>query len=314
MDLLLYISSFIAIWWGSGLIIKSIDKIAHRLKLSSFAISFFVLGMLTSIPEVAVSAGAVFEHKPEIFVGTLLGGVVVIFLVIIPVLAILGKGIRVSHELDKKTLVFSLAVVAIPSGLILDHQITNFEGLMCILAYLSLFYLIQKKHGIFEKGKIEILQIKAYSFLDLLRVIFGIGLVFISSTYIVGQTVTFSQLLHIPPFYISLLVLGLGTNLPELSLAIRAILLGKKDIAFGDYLGSAAANTFLFGLFTLINDGEVLTTNNFLPTFVFILFGLVLFYRFSQSHKDISVKEGWALLAVYSCFAIYELWRGLAAI
>lgn len=306
-SILLYIVSFIAIWWGAGLIIKSVDKIAKKLKISSFAISFFVLGLLTSIPETALSIQAVSEHKPEIFVGTLLGGVVVILLFIIPVLAIFGRGIRLNHDLDNKNLILSLCVIAMPSLLVIDHRVTNLEGLLLIASYATLFFFIQRKNGVFDSEKSEILQIKAYSFLDLLKVIFGIIVVFASSSFIVDQTITFSQMLNIPAFYLSLILLGLGTNLPELSLAVRAVLSSKKDIAFGDYLGSASANTLLFGFFTIINDGEVLTTNSFLITFGFIVVGLSLFYYFAKSKRDISVKEGYTLISIYIIFVLFEL-------
>ncbi len=309
-NILLYIASFIAIWWGAGLIVKAIDKAARRLKLSSFAMSFFVLGILTTIPEMAVGIRAISENKPSIFVGNLLGGIVVIFLFIIPILAILGKGIKINHDLDKKTLLLALSIITLPSLLVIDHRITNIEGLLLIFFYLVLFYVIQKKHGIFDKENVELMQLKAYSFIDLLKVIFGLVVVFISSNFIFEQTLVFSNLLNMPPFYISLLALGLGTNLPEMSIAIRAVLSNKKDVAFGDYLGSGAANVLLFGLLTLTNGGEVLTINNFLPMFIFVVLGLGLFFYFSQSKKDISVKEGYTLLFLYFLFVVYELWRG----
>src|SRR3989344_4059635 len=306
-SVLLYITAFIVIWLGAGLIIQSVDRIAHKLKLSSFAISFFLLGLLTSIPETAVSFNAVTEGQPEIFVGTLLGGVAVIFLLIIPILAILGKGINLTHELTRKNLLLSLVVIAAPSLLVIDQRVSNPEGVLLIIFYLILFYFIQKKHGIFDNSKTEVLTLKAYSFVDILKVALGIGLVFISSDYIVHQTIAFSEIFQMPSFYISLIVLSLGTNLPELSLAIRAILSGKKEIAFGDYLGSASANPLLFGFFPLFNDGEVLTVNNFLMTFIFIALGLGMFYFFSKSEKNISIKEGAALLMVYIAFVVFEL-------
>ena len=114
VTLLTYICSFIAIWLGTGLIVGSVDGLARKLKLSSFAVSFFILGLLTSIPETFVSYNAVANRNPEIFVGTLLGGIIVIFLFIIPVLAILGRGIRINHDLSTKNLLFALAVIAAP--------------------------------------------------------------------------------------------------------------------------------------------------------------------------------------------------------
>lgn len=303
----LYIISFVAIWFGAGLIIKAVDRIARQLKLSTFAISFFVLGLLTSIPETAVSFNAIEEHKPEIFVGTLLGGTVVIFLLIIPLLAILGKGISLSSELSRKNLGWALLAMATPGLMVLDQRVTNFEGLLLIIFYLILFYVVQRKHGIFDKEKSEIFSLKAYSFIDVAKVALGIGIVFIASDYIVEQTIVFSQVFSIPAFYLSLIVLSVGTNLPEISIAVRAVLSGKKDIAFGDYLGSAAANILLFGFFTILNDGEVITDSQFYITFMFIVLGLGLFYYFARSQRNISVKEGGVLLSVYILFVIYEL-------
>lgn len=302
----LFIASFFVIWFGAGLIIQSVDRIARKLKLSSFAVSFFVLGLLTSVPETAVSFNAVSGGNPEIFVGVLLGGVVVLFLLIIPLLATLGKGIIINSQLSRQNLLLTLAVTAAPGFMVLDQKVTNFEGILLIAFYLVLFYFIQKKHGIFDQDRAEVLSLKAYSFIDLLKMAAGIGLVFVSSDYIVHQTAIFSQYFQIPTFYISLIILSLGTNLPELSLAIRAILSGKTDIAFGDYLGSAAANTLLFGFFTLLNDGEIVTVNHFFITFIFILAGLGMFYYFSKSERNISVKEGIILILIYIAFVVYE--------
>ncbi len=310
-NILLYIASFITIWWGAGLIVKSVDKAARKLKLSTFAMSFFVLGILTTIPEMAVGIRAISENNPAVFVGNLLGGIVVIFLLIIPVLAILGRGIQLNHDLDKKTLLLSLSIIALPSLMVIDHRITNIEGLLLIFFYLVLFYVIQKKHGIFDRENVALMQLRAYSFVDLLKVIVGIIVVFISSNFIFEQTIVFSKILEIPAFYISLIALSLGTNLPEISIAFRAVLSNKKDIALGDYLGSGAANILLFGLLTVANTGEVLTVNNFISTFMFIFFGLGLFFYFSQSKKGLSVKEGYILLAIYITFVIYESWRGI---
>src|SRR3989304_7537710 len=93
-NIFIYLASFVALWIGAGLIIKSIGGFSNHLRLSPFSISFFFLGLLTSIPEIAVGFSAVSQGTPEIFVGNLLGGITVIFLFIIPILAILGRGIK----------------------------------------------------------------------------------------------------------------------------------------------------------------------------------------------------------------------------
>lgn len=307
INLIIYIVAFILIWLGSGLIVSSASKFSKKLKLSSFIFSFVFLGILTSTPEFSVGLQALAEHDANIFVGNLLGGIIVLFLLAIPILAILGNGINLKHELSRNQLILTSIVILTPSLLILDKRVTNFEGLFMIISYFLLLYLVQKKNGIFDKDNDNLLNLRAYSFYDLLKIILGIIIVFISSYAIVEKTNYFAQLINISTFYVSLIIIALGTNLPELTLAIRSVISGKKDLAMGDYIGSAAVNTLLFGIFTLMHNGEVLTISNFLTTFIFISIALGLFFYFSVKNQFLSRLNGIFMLAVYVLFVIFEL-------
>lgn len=307
INTLLYVVSFVTIWYGAGLIVSAATKFSRRLRLSAFAFSFVFLGLLTSIPEFSVGMQAIADNDPEIYIGNLLGGNIVIFLFIIPLLAIFGKGINLKHELDRKTLIAVLGVIAAPVVFILDNRINVYEGGILIIFYIALLYFVERKNGIFDKDNKELLNTKAYSLQDVIRLILGIGLVFLSSSIIVDKTIYFAGVFNISTFYISLIVIALGTNLPELSLAIRSVLSGRREIAMGDYLGSSAVNTFLFGLFTLLHGNEIFTVSNFLITFIFIGTALILFYVFFNTKKFISRNNGFVLLGVYGLFVLFEL-------
>lgn len=306
VNLLLYSISFVLIWFGSGLIISAASKFSKRLKLSPFAFSFIFLGILTSTPEFSVGLQAVADHRAEVFVGNLLGGIVALFLVVIPVLAVFGNGLSLKHELDHKMLLVAIGVIAAPSLLVLDKRVTNVEGVFLIVAYFILLYFVQRKDGIFDKNNERLLDVKAYSYKDIFKILLGLVVVFAASNIIVDKTLYFAQIFNISAFYISLIVVALGTNLPELSLAIRSVISGKKEIAMGDYIGSAAVNTFLFGLFTILHNGEVLTISNFIVTFAFIAMALGLFYLFFHTQNFISRKNGFVLLFLYVLFVILE--------
>lgn len=305
-NLTLYLSAFILIWLGSGIVITALNKFSKKLRFSPFAVSFVVLGLLTSIPEFAVGLRSVTDHNPEIFIGNLIGGVAALFLFVIPVLAVFGNGINLKHELDSKSLLATLSVIFAPTILVLDQKVSNLEGIMLIILYFLLLLIVEQKHGIFDKENTELLKMKAYSYIDVVKIILGIGVVFISSSIIVDKTIFFANLFQISPFYISLIIISLGTNLPELSLAVRSVATGKKDIAMGDYMGSAAANTLLFGVFTVLNNGEVLTVENYFVTFLFIATALGLFYVYSQSKKFISRADGIILMITYFTFIVLE--------
>lgn len=309
VNIAIYLFSFLCIWYGAGLIVSSVDHFSRRLHLSAFAISFIVLGVLTSIPEFAIGLTAVAEHDPEIFVGNLLGGLPVLFLLVIPLLAILGRGINLKHQLDSKSLLVTIIVILLPSVLILDKKITTLEGVFFLVIYGLLLVFIGKNHGIFDRSGKHHLNRKAYSYRDMLKVLVGIGIVFVSSQVIVDRTLYFSESLAISSFSISFLALSLGTNLPELFIAIRSIVWGKKDVAFGDYMGSASANTMLFGLFTLLSHGQVVVATGFFSIFVLIATGLSLFFIFSRSKNAISRMEGVMLLLVYGVFMLWQLFK-----
>jgi cation:H+ antiporter len=301
-----YILSFAAVFIGAGLIIKSVDRFSHKLKLSSFSVSFFILGILTSIPELAVGLTAVSEHKPEIFMGNLIGGVAVLFLLIIPLLAIFSNGVKLNEQLTDKNLIFSFLVMLAPLLAVLDRKATNLEGILMMGLYILLFFFIERQKGVFDNGHTEILHVRSYSYMDILKVLLGVVMVFIASNVIVSRTLYFANLFNISTFYISLVILSIGTNLPELSLAVRSIIWKKRDVALGDYLGSATANTFLFGLFIVLSPAKVLESGNYLLAFLLLDLGFILFYYFSRSKRDISRKEALILVCLYVVFVIAE--------
>ena len=225
---------------------------------------------------------------------------------IIPIFAILGNGIKLQHKLDSKRLLFSFFVMLSPAFLILDGKITKIEGVLMIVLYAFLFYFIQREKGIFDTERNSLLDVKAYSFKDIVKVLIGIGIIFVSSNLIVDKTIYFADVFKISPYYISLVLLSVGTNLPELSLAIRSVMLKKKDVAFGDYVGSGSANVFLFGIFTVLNTNEVLTDDNFFVTFLIMAVALGLVYYFLRLKNDITREEGIFLLLLYIFFVIIE--------
>lgn len=307
INILLFLAAFFFIWVGSGLIVSAADRLAKKLKLSSFALSFFILGLLTSIPEFSVGVSAIASEDPEIIVGTLLGGIVVMFLLVIPALAILGNGIKLSSDFDKKRMIASLVVVSLPSFYVLDQKISLIEGIIMLISYAAVLVFVQSKKGILSEQSTEALAKKSYSFLDIGKVIAGVALVFVSSALIVDKTEYFADVFSISPFIIGLILLSVGTNLPELSIAIRSVLKGKKDVAFGDYLGSAAANSFLLGLFTVVQRGNIVTSEQFYIIYAFTLIAVVFFYFFARSEKSISRSEGLILLMFYILFVLFEL-------
>lgn len=304
---IIYIACFFILWWSAGKIVDIIEKTAKKLGFSSFALSFFVLGILTSIPEFSVGINSLIKQTPDIFVGNLIGASFYLFTIIIPILAVFGGGVKMVHELNYKDMIFALLVVLSPIFLIADNVLTRTEGVFLILIYFILFYFIEKKKSL--HFSIRNLNFKKVShFLEIfIELLVYLAIIFIASNFIVNQTIEYGKILRVPLFVVSVIVLALGTNLPEISLAIRSIFMGKKEVALGDYLGSAAANTLIFGILALLNGARIHIESYSLKTLLVNLFGFGVFYIFSQSKKELTKKEGQILMLIGFLFVLVEI-------
>lgn len=307
LNLIIFIASFFILWIGSGLIVKNVSKFSYHLRISSFSISFFLLGFLTSIPELTVGINAIIDQKPEIFVGNLIGGIIIIFSLIIPLLTIVSGRIKLVHDLENKNLILVILYLLLPLAFLSNQVINLIEGVFLILYYLIIFYLLERKQTLLEKITNELTNHQKLFIQDILKIIFGIVLVILSSRSIVENTLYFSSLLKISPFFVALIIISLGTNLPELSLVIRSIKEKKETIAFGDYLGSAVANVFLLGVLTVINGNQILLPNHFYQYSIFIFLSLTLFYFFIKSEKILTAKEALILLFIYLVYLLFEI-------
>lgn len=306
--LIIYCLAFVGIWIGSGLAISSVERLSKLLRISSFALSFLILGAFTSISEFSVGMNAVLENDPEIYVGNLIGATIVIFMLLIPLLAITGKKIKITPEFQGFNLPASLVVVGLPVVLAMDGKITKTDGVIAMVLFAFLVVAIQSKKSIFDTIKSIDSKSKMKVGKELLRIIFGVVVIFIASKFVVQQTLYFSQAFHVSPFLISLLFISIGTNVPELSLVIRSAFMKNNQVAFGDYVGSASVNTLLFGTLTVIFRKTVFLTNSYMISLYFLVFGLILFYYFARTKNSISRKEGIVLLLLYVAFLATEIY------
>ncbi len=304
--LIVYILSFLGVWVGSGLVIKSVEKISHQLKTSSFVLSFLVLGFFTSLGELSIGISSVIKNDPEVYVGNLVGASIVIFMLIIPLLALTSKSIKITPEFREFNLLASLLVIALPVLSVMDGKITKIDNILALILFIFLLINIQSKNKFIKNFK-KINEYKSKIGSEFLKIIFGIIVIFTSSHFIVEQTLYFSKILQISPFIISLLITSLGTNIPELSLVIRSVIMKNNEVAFGNYIGSASFNTFLLGLLGLIYNKNIILNSNYTISLIFLIFNLTLFFFFAKSKNTISKKESLILLSTYFLFIFAQI-------
>ncbi|HYC83341.1 MAG TPA: hypothetical protein VEB60_02240, partial [Candidatus Paceibacterota bacterium] len=175
VSVFLFAASAAIIWFFSGLLIEAVDKLARNFNKSGFVVAFFILGFLTSISEISVAVNAGLSGVPQIAVGNLVGASLVILLLIVPLLAVIGKGIELSETVTRRNLALSLLVVVLPVLLIVDGDATRSEGLLVLAAYVTLLFAIRNQPNMQAEppALTEALLGKKHLFLHGLRIVLG---------------------------------------------------------------------------------------------------------------------------------------------
>ena len=129
----------------------------------------------------------------------------------------------------------------------------------------------------------------------------------LSASSTVKYATSVSETLAVPPIFIGLFVISIGTSLPELMVGVSAAKKGKSDIVMGDIIGSVVTNaTLILGIAALINPIQA-NFMLFITSTGFMLLAAFLFVTFTESGNKLYQKEGVALIMLYILFLIVEL-------
>jgi Ca2+/Na+ antiporter len=260
------------------------------------------------LSEISVAVHSSAHHTPHLAAGNLIGGSLVIYLFVIPMLAFWGGGIALRHTLGARALLTGLAVTVLPAWVAAGGVVTPLIGGVLVAAYGFFFYLLFYPTLIhFSSRERSRGWISAKVLREGVRItVAGIGIFYISKL-LVSSGLALAEAFHLPVSLVGLLALSLGTNAPELTIAMRSILSRRKAIAFGNYVGSAAANTLVFGLVALFNGRFTLERGEFVITAILFSVGLVFLYRFCRSRSALSRTEGAVLMVFYAVFIVWQL-------
>lgn len=289
------------LWVGTELIIRAALAISNKLKLSRVFVGLTILAVGTDLPELLVTITSSIEklHGVDtsgIIIGNIIGSS---FGQIFLVLGILGmfsyftlRGKRVKRE-----------GAALLGGILLlflfgfDGQLTRFEGLGFIIIYILYLFTVKREE------KVESTEIKRskpfYWKWVVVSLLGGLAILIFSSEVVVGNAVALAEILQIENSLVGILMLGLGTSLPELILSIGAIMKKESGLSLGNLVGSNIFDiVFVTGVGASI-AGVNISKNILFFDLPFLFFGTVIFIFFLAKKRGLQKKEAMGLLAIY---------------
>lgn len=300
----IFITSGIVLTIAASVVVKQSSILAGKLGLSSFVIGFLLLGLITSTPELFVAIQAARDGIPQLAVGNLLGGSILLLSFVMGMTAIFLGRLRLDHQLAWQEILVMLAVIAAPIAVLWDTRLTRPDGLFLVGVYgLHAFILNRDGKKRHQKKKFRVRGLGGH----LAWLAVGVGAMLVSSRFIVTSAEAIMGIFSIAPILFGLFFLSFGTNLPEIALALESIRHRRREIAFGDFLGSAAANTLVLGLLGLVAPFTG-AGNGRLPGALLLLGSVCIYFLWAvSSGRTITRKEGIGLLAFYFLFVGYEV-------
>jgi cation:H+ antiporter len=310
MDILLLLVACLAILLSSNLAISAIHTISPLLRVSKLTISLLVLGLVTSLPEITITINSVLFNAPQIAVGTLIGSQVFLLFVTIPVLAIISNGLSLKFEMKNVSLALSLLLALVPMIALYNQSIDIVEALAITGLYLAFIFIYTQKSNVVQRFVQRYQEPSASKImLQVTLFLLSIGILLLASNTAVRSIIEIAAVLETPRFLLSMILLPVATNLPELVLAIGYYSTIKKDVVIADYLGSMTVNSFILAALTISLGGSIGIGQNISMVIILFIIGLIAFWLASASKQVLSSKEGLLFFCFYILILLVAGWQ-----
>ncbi|MCS7317653.1 MAG: hypothetical protein NZZ41_05005 [Candidatus Dojkabacteria bacterium] len=292
---------------------NNIITISKKLKLKEFFLGFLLIGIFTNLPEIAVAIFSVNQNTPSLSVGNLFGGATVLLTLVFGLVAIKFKKIAFKRPLfTESELVIGLLQLMCSLIFISDGYLSIVESLSILIFYL--LYIRYISHHFQFKFR-DVFKINLKKFLSgiststILSTILSVGLLIIAANFIVELSENLAILLGIPLSLFGLLLLGIGTNLPEIAILLTTDKhdIKEKNLTTGIILGSVFVRNGILGIVGILSGGFILEDKIvFIPTIVILCLTNIIFLLFTWRDRDISREEGLLLVSLYAALMISE--------
>jgi cation:H+ antiporter len=321
MEYILFFVSFVMLFIGGDLLVRSSVSIALKMRISTLVVGMTVVSFATSAPELFVSVESALLGITDITFGNIIGSNISNITLVLGLTAIV---FRINISLKTKQFYFpTMLATSLLLGIVLYffNEINLYVGLcFVVLLVLFIFSLIKtsrKENSQNIKEEInsaaEIPTYKAVFFM-----IAGILLLSFGANFLIEGTTLIAQEFGFTERVISVSLIAIGTSIPELATSLVAAFKKEENLAVGNLIGSNVFNILaVLGITSIIKPISLSPINHEVVSFlnhplfsdfcwmisITILLGIFIYL---MTKNTINHFEGFFLFSVYIVF-IYLL-------
>jgi cation:H+ antiporter len=294
---------------GTELVIKGAVNIAEYYNLSQVFVGLAILSIGTDLPEIVIAINASLHNAigntetSGIIIGNAIGSSFSQISVVLGTIGLLGYlTLKRRHLYEDGIMLLGSVLLVILLGI--DGKISRVDGIVLIVIYLIYYIRLfhQERIGkkIKKKSSIHIRK-------DILFLIIGIIIVIFTSELVVNNSIRFAENFGVRQSFVGIIIIGLGTSLPELALSLNAVRKKASGLSVGNLIGSNIFDMLIpVGMGASISEIEIekgLVLFD-LP-FLLILSFIVLFFFFKI--KGLQKIEAVILIGLFVLYAALKI-------
>ncbi len=240
---------------SAELIVRGASALARRFALSDTFVGLAILSVGTDLPEIAIAVDASIRSLANgggggVALGSAIGSSIAQISLVLGAVSLIGVlyASRRALKLYGTGLIGSWVLLFVVA---LNGEMTRLEGFVLIAAYAGFFLLLLKNKNSTEDTEEDASVSARWAWLMLIS---GFALLLVATELTVISVLSLANTYQISEATISVIILGVGSSLPELSLSTWALLRKRTGLSLGNLMGSNILDTLLApGLAALIS-------------------------------------------------------------
>ena len=307
VTLVFFIISLAVVVFSADKFIDYSSVLAGRLGVSEFIIGLTLIAFGTSVPEIFVGVQAVQNQAENLAVSAIIGSNISNIALIFGI-ACIGRSIMPEKNATRFRLYIPLILsVILLIYALMDLKIDKLDALLIIMILPIFMYCIYTDKNIRTTNKNDVSSMS--------NIMLAIGLIlmtillFYAAEGVVITGLNIASRLGISSTIIGLVLIAIGTSLPELAATVAAIVKKKTDLVVGNVIGSNILNIALvipiIGFFTTSNknlDSVLLNRDMLVVSIVTLVFALFIFLQNKKPFRNLKIIKFGGFLFVFGYF------------
>lgn len=287
---------------GATLATQYGELLAGSYRLSRYTVGFIVVAAISILPETFISINAALEGVPSFGLGTLFGSNIADLTLVFAIITLrAGRGLKVESKILKNGGIYPFMLV-LPLVLGLDGHFSRLEGAALLIAGAVFYYVALKKDATNTAPE----RNDSGGYKTFLMLLFSMAMLLAGSYFTVTSATSMAHYLGVSPIVIGMLIVGLGTTMPELFFSLKSVKKRDDSLAVGDILGTVLADaTIVVGILALVSPFSF-PQKIIYSTGLFMVAASLVLFHFMRSGRTLAKREAYALFAFWAVFAVVE--------